>query len=247
MDSPDAAKEMKKNTPRSLTVASTFVDSSLPGPTLPLDKISDYGRLVKITEVILRFLPKQAESAQRVATTKLVLHEQLRYYPTEMKKLQAQEDLPASSTLRKLHPVLGSDGTMRLGGRLTHADIDEDAARPLLIPPKSPLVKLILRHIHQRMYHAGAGICCVEFRKMFWTSGLKSKIRHVIHDCVKCARFNSRPIIPLMGDLPAPRVKPSAPFTHTHRFGLRGPVPCESLGTEEEEEAGRPGGRGRRL
>ena len=65
MDAPDAVKEMKKNAPRSINVASTFVDSTLPGPTLPLDKISDYGRLVKITEVILRYFCQNRPSRLR--------------------------------------------------------------------------------------------------------------------------------------------------------------------------------------
>ena len=121
-------------------------------------------------------------------------------------------------------------------------EITSNEVRPFLLPLKSPLVRLIIRHAHQRMYHAEAGICRVEFRKLFWTTGLKSKIRHVIYDCVKCARFNARPIISLMGDLPAPRVKPSAPFTHTE-LDYAGPFygrPCDDKpkkGAKKDEEA----------
>ena len=128
--------------------------------------------------------------------------------------MRNDKQVPPGHGLRKLNPILHDDGTIRVGGRLTHAALPEETVRPFLLPSHSTLSKLIVKHIHQKLYHAGAGPVKVELRSKFWITGATSLIRKTIHDCFRCARYNAKPIIPLMGDLPQARVQPSAPFTH---------------------------------
>ncbi|XP_067129092.1 uncharacterized protein [Centruroides vittatus] len=63
----------------------------------------------------------------------------------------------------------------------------------------------------------------------FWILSGRSVVRNVIHKCVTCVRTRGRTASQLMGDLPAPRVQPSRPFTITgldyagpYLFKLRG-------------------------
>ena len=116
-------------------MASALLQDDLPARLLPIDRISDYGRLVKITVMVLKFLRVKTPNVHRLAVSKLVRQEQARYYPRELENLQAGRSIPTESRLQRLRPILHEDGTMRLGGRLSNADISEDAKRPFLLQP----------------------------------------------------------------------------------------------------------------
>ena len=149
----------------------TVLSGTTPPPLLPVDKISDYGRLVKVVKIVLRVLRIKTPNAHRAAIVFLIKQEQGRFYQEELALLRRGDEMPPGHPFRKLHPVLAEDGTMRVGGRLTFADLPEDAKRPFIIPSKSPLPKLLARHIHITMYHAGAATCRNEMRKKFWVTG----------------------------------------------------------------------------
>ena len=215
--SPDISttEDMKKQ-----VVGSTILHDDEGISVLPVDHISDFGKLVRITLTVMRFLQKllrrPAEPAIPDAVGLLIRQEQEHFYAAEIKALETNSALPSTSSLLKLTPFIDPEsGLLRVGGRLKFAEIGQDARQPVIIPGKSPLALLYVRHIHLRLYHAGSGPVRVQVQTLYWIPGLKTLIRKVIHACVRCARFNTRPIIPLLGDLPAARVRPSAPFTHT--------------------------------
>ena len=188
-------------------------------PLFPVSDFSCFGRLLNVVSCTLRARDRlvgreTGPGIEREALELLVRQEQAEHLGPELEALRATGQVPRTSKFLRLHPILHQDGTMRLGGRLSRAVLDEDEKHPFLLPRESPLVTLILTHIHARMYHAGAGILLTEFRKRFWTSAAKTLARRIVHDCVKCARYNARAEPPVMADLPAPRVNPSPPFTH---------------------------------
>ena len=233
----DVVPERKKTVP----VVTVSVEAKK--PLRPTGSVSCFGKLLRTTVYVLRacvkFLKKikcepnffqqpnpTYDLVHREALLFVVKQEQTEFFAVELEALRAGRTVGISSPTKRLHPFIHADGTVRVGGRLQWAAIDEDEKHPILLPKESRLTKLILKHIHLKMYHAGKGPVLVEFRKIFWVTGAKTRARMTIHDCLKCARHNTRPQAPVMADLPPPRVTPSAPFTHRHR--LRWATTCQA-------------------
>ncbi|KAA8589206.1 hypothetical protein FQN60_010551, partial [Etheostoma spectabile] len=53
--------------------------------------------------------------------------------------LEKKQDLPGSSPLKKLHPVMDKEGLLRVGGRNIHSNLSADETHPILIPGKHHL------------------------------------------------------------------------------------------------------------
>ena len=218
-ETPEVLKEAKK---KALVASVTVKEKERPG-VLPIEKISDFGRLLRIAQILVKVFAKRKkdeldinidEYARRNGLAALVRQEQNVHMPDVVQLLQKEQPLPLSHAFRKLNPILHGDGTVRVGGRLTHSALPDGMVRPFLLPSQSTLPKLLVKHIHLKLYHAGTGPVEVELRKQFWVIGARSLVRRAIRNCLRCARYNTRPIVPLMGDLPEARVTPSPPFTH---------------------------------
>ena len=208
----DACPDHKKQ-----VVASVFLEDDRPRGVLPTERVSSFGKLVRITQMVLKVIRPKAPGApdESEAIKLLVKQEQAYFYKDEIASIKRRGTVGPSSSLKKISPFLDEDGVLRVLSRLTKSDLPADARRPMILPHKSTLSKLLAVHVHRKLYHAGSGPCRVELQRHFWITGSKTLIRRTIHDCVRCARFNTQPIFPLMGDLPAARVTPSPPFTHT--------------------------------
>lgn len=72
------------------------------------------------------------------------------------------------SNLRKLGPILSSDGILCVGGRLQNARISEDAKHPMLVPKDSCIAKLIVRHYHEAANHSCQEHTLALIRERFW-------------------------------------------------------------------------------
>ena len=59
------------------------------------------------------------------------------------------------SKLRVLNPFVHTDGYLRVGSRITKADIPEEGKAPLIMPRKDENVRSIIRYLHQKSLHAG--------------------------------------------------------------------------------------------
>lgn len=62
----------------------------------------------------------------------------------------------SNKQLLKLHPFLDDNGILRVGGRLTYADLlTFNQKHPILLPSKNRIVQLLLKREHIRLCHAG--------------------------------------------------------------------------------------------
>jgi len=59
------------------------------------------------------------------------------------------------SKLVSLRPILGSDGLLRMGGRLQNANLDYDTRHPILLPKDHPVTKAIIAYYHDKYLHGG--------------------------------------------------------------------------------------------
>ena len=54
-----------------------------------------------------------------------------------------------TSSLYRLDPCLDSDGILRLGGRITRANVPYELKHRVILPRKSHITELIVKHHHQ--------------------------------------------------------------------------------------------------
>ncbi|XP_046565842.1 uncharacterized protein LOC124274524 [Haliotis rubra] len=106
-------------------------------------------------------------------------------------------------------------GVLRLGGRLSRADIQADMMHQIWLPRKNHVTKLIIQDIHVRLGHGGRNHVLSILREKYWVIKANSTVRNILSHCVTCRRMRTPVCNQKMADLPASRVNPSPPFTHT--------------------------------
>ena len=72
------------------------------------------------------------------------------WFPAEILRLTQGMPVPSNSTLLPLNPFLDQDGTLRVDGRLKLAKLPVSGKAPIIIPGKSHLATLLIRHFHEK-------------------------------------------------------------------------------------------------
>lgn len=122
--------------------------------------------------------------------------------------------LKGHSTIFRIDPFLDSEDVLRVGGRLKRSQMDIDVKHPVILPKKSHVTELVVRHFHERVCHQGRGITSNEIRlNGIWVVGLNSVVSRLIWHCVTCRRLRGVTQVQKMADLPEDRIEPAPPFT----------------------------------
>uniref|UniRef100_A0A182PWW3 Integrase_H2C2 domain-containing protein n=1 Tax=Anopheles epiroticus TaxID=199890 RepID=A0A182PWW3_9DIPT len=170
------------------------------------------------------------------ATQALLRSAQQESFTEEIRDLQRNGEVKATSKLKTLCPIL-RDGTLRIGGRLRNAPVSYDRKHPIILAATHRLTLMIVQHYHETLLHAGQQMMMSTIRERFWPLRLRNLVRKVVHDCIKCFRVKPTTAEQLMGDLPPERVTPTLPFLKAgvdlcgpvfYRSGIRktAPVKC---------------------
>ena len=118
------------------------------------------------------------------------------------------------SPLSPHNPFMHKDGLLRVGSRLVHAPIKEEAKYPILVPKGDPNVQAYIRHVHRQERHVGAmHVLCQTRQKILILQGLQ-EIKKTIKTCIECQRMRNKPCSQQMAPLPESRVSTTAPFAH---------------------------------
>lgn len=163
----------------------------------------------------LELVPFINTSERRKALLYWVRLAQYKSYAQEIKCCTERLPLPKNSKLIKLLPHLDTVGLLRVGGRLSKANIPEDAKHQLILPPKARISHLLIRDAHYKTVHGGPQLMMAFLRRSFWITRFRQIIKSVVHNCTVCIRYEQSPGEQLMGDLPADRVNETEPFLHT--------------------------------
>ena len=119
-----------------------------------------------------------------------------------------------NSSLFRLDPFVDSDGLLRVGGRLRRAEAPFEVAHPVLLPNRSQVTDLVVRHIHDKVEHSGREATLSEVRQCgYWIVRGRSAVSRCIQRCVKCIRLRGTPSTQKMADIPQERAEESGPFT----------------------------------
>lgn len=76
-------------------------------------------------------------------------------YGEELHCLRDGIQLSKKSQLRKLSPFIDECGLLRIGGRLTNADLPRDERHPVILPETHHIATLIVRHYYEEVVHQG--------------------------------------------------------------------------------------------
>ena len=133
----------------------------------------------------------------------------------DIEKLEKDENLKKTSPILALNPFLDEDGILRVGGRIRKSDLGHYEKMPVIIPKKSHVAVLLVRHFHEKTYHQGRHFTEGEIRRNgYWIIGMKKLIASILRVCVTCRKLRSQTSEQKMADLPEDRLKPCPPFTN---------------------------------
>ncbi len=151
----------------------------------------------------------------RLALESCIRTVQAASFSGELRRLAQERPLPRSSRLLKLTPYLDEKGILRVGGRLQHSVLREDAKHPIILPAKHRLTELIIAEAHQQCLHSQTERTLYEVRASYWILQGRRAVRSVVKACFECRKRNAPPLTQIMAPLPAERLQPYLPpFTN---------------------------------
>ncbi len=193
-----------------------------------LAKFSDWSRAVRAIARLKRFVrefkrlqPRTNEATsleeRREAEIFIIKLVQREFFAEDIQKikLQKEDTLSKRNKLLHLNAFLDKNGVLRVGGRLSQSALHHDVKHPAILPKKSHVSALLIKHHHQRVYHQGRGMTMNELRANgIWILGCGSAVSSHIYQCVKCRRYRRTMEVQQMADLPEERTEASPPFTY---------------------------------
>ncbi|GFU71402.1 integrase catalytic domain-containing protein [Trichonephila clavipes] len=192
-----------------------------------LNVTNNFIKLIRIFSFIFRFINniKAKESCNKEkyltkdeikrSTEFLAKIAQLSEFKAEIDALKKGKGVSKTSKLRVLDHFLDENSLLRVGGRLSNADLPFEAKHQIIIPSKHTFTKLLFEHMHKKFFHIGAQGLVHQIRMQFWPINGKGIARKTVHDCIACFRQKPTGVDQLMGYLPSERVTPSAPFLNS--------------------------------
>lgn len=225
--STDAQDEMEL---RKCVVMATSVEEAEPTPCMKLWRhFSCWNKLTRAVAWLWRLIEWRRHSARALRLEYVTVEEMRaarRYITKAIQKesynevftaLEKGQQVTRQSAVFRLEPHLDQDGMLRVGGRLSKADISYDAQSPYLLPKDHPVTKLIVRHVHRVCAgHMGREHTIATIREKYWIPRIRPVVDGEIRRCNACRRQNWRPQPQREADLPKDRVAHGgAPFDGT--------------------------------
>ena len=207
------------------------ISAAVPPPPLWVEgRFRSYHKVIRITAWIitagLNFgaIGQEKNTAAALSVSEVEEAEQFllkrsqgRTFAAEIKALSqsSPQVIAKSSNILSLHPYLGRDGLLHLGGRLSHADILFTQKHPILLSAKDELTRRIFEQTHVSMCHCGPTLLMSTAGKRFYCTGARLLAKQICHQCLHCRKIQAKAQTQLMGQLPKDRVTPSRPFSTT--------------------------------
>lgn len=85
----------------------------------------------------------------------VILSVQRSVFSEQYNAIIERRNIPKSSPLAMLNPVLDENGPIRVGGRLACAQLNSEESNPVILPGCHHISTLVIRHYHSRVQHQG--------------------------------------------------------------------------------------------
>ena len=137
----------------------------------------------------------------------------------------SQLHLDPSVIDKKLIPSLDENGLIRAHGRLEDVrSLPQEMRNPVILPRDHLLVKLLLRHLHDKRGHCGYKSLIHEARRKYWVIGVRSMSKALTTKCIICRKLRKKPLDQLMGQIPSLRVAAGSPPFFNTAIDMFGPL-----------------------
>jgi len=199
----------------------TSSESSNPS-LIEFDRYSKLNYLQRSFAYVLRFINNCKNSLNKkigilqpeelsLSLKYLVKLSQEESFPKELSCLRSSKQLSTKSNILSLSPFL-DEGILRVGGRLNNSSYPYEKRHPMLLHAKHTLTKLLFRHEHLRLCHAGPQLLLSSIRESIWPIAGRDLARTTARQCITCRRISAKTFSPIMGTLPKQRINPDYPF-----------------------------------
>lgn len=158
----------------------------------------------------------------RAAEVRILKEVQQEAFDRELQILRNGGRLTKKCCFRRLRVQMGTDGLLRIKGRIGAAAVDPDLAMPILLPKDHHVTRLIVEDEHRRNAHVGQDTIFNNLRQRFWVIDGRTTVRRICINCQQCKVDTAKPIVPEMGNLPWYRLayrQPPFTFTGIDFFG----------------------------
>ncbi|XP_075162693.1 uncharacterized protein LOC142235322 [Haematobia irritans] len=185
------------------------------------ERVSNWPRMIRVLAYCIRACaifrgeiknnqPLRVEELKDAETQILVFYQNMEF--REIIK-NSKSNIPINSkTLRKLSPFVDDRGLLRVGGRLTNANLPYDSQHQIILHKNMPITRKIMRDCHLKNIHAGVSLLIATIRQRYWIIGARELAKNIYYNCGVCHRFSAKANSQLMGDLPTYRVNANHPF-----------------------------------
>ncbi|GFW46707.1 integrase catalytic domain-containing protein [Trichonephila clavipes] len=92
----------------------------------------------------------------KMSTEFLAKIAQLSEFKAEIYAFKKGKGVSKTSKLKALDPFLDENSLLRVGGKLSNADLPFEAKYQIIIPSKHKFTKLLFEHMHKKFFHIGA-------------------------------------------------------------------------------------------
>ncbi|UYV64985.1 hypothetical protein LAZ67_3002655 [Cordylochernes scorpioides] len=169
-------------------------------------KFSSYSSNLRVIGWIKRFSSRSCKRG--ICAGSLSAEEIEQAERTMVGIIQREAFEPGKTYGKNLRVGVFSDGLLYVESKLLYSEESEHFRRPFLLPHKHPLGDLMIREEHLRNNHAGTHILMSIMREKFWIIKSRKTIGRIVRGCVKCRRFDQRPIKIYCAPLPNDRTEP---------------------------------------
>ena len=190
-----------------VTTALNINTSQTPGErAIPIEKFSDFERMVQVTRNVLIFvnklkkrvqikknieMPTTSKKFRTEAINSLLQQEQMQYFREIFeyfeKSPKNRKDIP--DLILRCNLFLDENGILRVKSK-----IPSGFNTPALLPKESHLTTCLIRHIHEKLSHSGMFPVLKELHKNFYICNYFTVVKKVLRKCVACKRQNEPPI-----------------------------------------------------
>ena len=196
-----------------LNLASTKAEE-----VINIKRFSNWRRLIRVTAYVKRCIPKRRKQELGILPNERSLSPQELqaselFWIKEAQKCLA--DRVAKGEFKSLTPFRDGNDVLRVGGRVSNADLSYDTKHPALLPSSHWISLLIVRHAHQ-FGHNGVAATTAKTRRKYWIVKASDLAKSVKFKCVFCKRRAQNLETQFMANLPEIRLAPfTPPFHHT--------------------------------
>ncbi|UYV72089.1 hypothetical protein LAZ67_9001784, partial [Cordylochernes scorpioides] len=177
-------------------------------------------QILRVIAWMLRFKPSEYKGD-------VISQEELDSAEKSLVKIIQSESIGEEDpNMKQLHAFQDKEGLWRVKTRIVNRNDDELFRLPILIPTNHPVTELIVKSVHEKMYHCGAQTLRSVLREKFWIPKARQLVRHVIHKCPRCRRFETKRVDVPEASLPQHRVRDVVVFEVTG-IDLGGPLYLE--------------------